>query len=980
MSNRYVQLHRRFAPFTDEVITEDVILRSYSESLLFSRTTLSWDDILKNRLTVVLAEQGSGKTEEFRRRSDDLRKRGDYAFFVPLERLVKNDLRSAISESDELLLDEWFRSSRDAVFFLDSVDESKLIKPSDFEVALRQFAKGVTSIGLRRAIIVLSSRISKWSPVTDSERVCQFLETSAPRPNDGEASPKGSAKIHVVRLLPLDQTMVHQLLEGSGFSNEIAHIKTVFDDCFLWRFVRRPVDALRYAQSMKDGIDVTSLTKLLEHDVSERLRDSPEREQVEPLTPSKALEGARTLAAAVVLTRRRAIHVQDQAIGATLNAVDPLKCLPSGWTPSSIHSLLSRSLFDGASLGTIRFHDPRVRDFLAAQWLQERVKLGCTIETIKGLLLAEFPDGLVVREEMQSMLAWIACGESHMSEEARTWILKASPELFFSEGDPGLLPIEYRKHLLKAYIDRFAGQDYTWTEIDAESLARFAEDALELDLTQIATNATLGADVRTLALRVIRHGRVRGCLEAALQVAINENERTGIRTSAIAVIRDVPETQYQDLLAQHYRAAKNIPEKLLGILIETVFPAVVSAEDVALFVRNSHSELDAEVRTDRSYWLISHFEDRLCPRDALDLLHALLPLAEEAPVLTLNEKPTRISVGFQWLGPWFPALLSKAVQERELNQADVEIVARTWAWLEELGVCTNRRVTLPDEFINKTKPHSQLRREYFWLKYKDHLDRREGEIHWASQFLGYYEEGGFEPSIADLGWLLIDVDTQRDFAKKKIALDTWFDIWQSNGGSRSALEDLRAFVANDVQLSEQLNDRLRRVRFSRLKRFWFGSIRQRLFNRFWWRRIWRKHWWQVKRWRQSTKYSLWLHRHLPDLRSGQRVDVLAKLASEARNGDSMHVSPTTWDGLRETRGHRIADAVKLGCHQVWLEYTPRLPHEREPTNSFTHGDRAGLSGLSMGIGEGDIDIETLSTADVEKAIRYATSEMNGLPP
>ena len=168
--DKYVQLHRRFAPFSADVITEDVIVRSYSESLFFSRSTLSWEALLHRRLSVVLGEQGSGKTEEFRRRAELLCEQGEAAFFIPLENLVKNDLRSALSESDERRFRTWFKSGDDGVFFLDSVDESKLVKSSDFEVALRQFAKDITSTGLRRAKIVLSSRVSKWSPVIDQER------------------------------------------------------------------------------------------------------------------------------------------------------------------------------------------------------------------------------------------------------------------------------------------------------------------------------------------------------------------------------------------------------------------------------------------------------------------------------------------------------------------------------------------------------------------------------------------------------------------------------------------------------------------------------------------------------------------------------------------------------------------------------------------------------------------------------------------
>jgi len=973
VSDKYVQLDRLFAPFSEDVITEDVIVRSYSESLFFSRSTLSWEELLQRRLNVVLGEQGSGKTEEFRRRAELLCEKGEAAFFIPLENLVNNDLRSALSESDEQRFGEWFKSGDDGVFFLDSVDESKLVKPSDFEVALRQFAKDVTSTGLRRTKIVLSSRVSKWSPVTDTERVARCLEIAPSQANEEDSSDDDSDKLRVVRLLPLDESMVVRLLEGCGFDN-VPRIQRLFDDYHLWGFVRRPVDALRYARSVEGGIEVGSLTKVLEHDVIERLRESPDREQDDLLTPAQALDGARTLAAAVVFTRRRALLVRDLESDSENGAVDPVKCLSTDWSPSRVQSLLSRSLFDGASLGTIRFHDPRVRDFLAVQWLQDRFSQGCPIETVKDLLCAEFPDGLVVREEMEAILAWVACGDSHLSQEARLWVLKASPELFFSQGDPGRLPIDYRRQLLDAFIERFAGREYTWTATDPECLARFAENALETKLNRIATDSTVGEDSRMLVLWLMRHGRLHGCLETALTLALDDAQSTEVRTSAIAVIRDAADDTGRERLAQCCRDATSIPEKLLGILIEAVFPAVASAEDVASFVEKTESNTDSEERITRSHWVISHFEDKLSPRNALDLLVALLPLAEQTPHVSSRNKPTRLSVEFQWLGPWFPVLLSKAVQERTLGS--VEVVARTWAWLEEFSACTNSMSSLPDDFIKATEQHPQLRQKYFWLRYQDHLDRRDGEPSRAFQFLGFRGHGNFSPLATDMDWLLDDIERQSDAGRKKIALDTWINIWQAADRSSSALERVRSVVARNNLLCGQLAERLRRARFPWLKQFWYGIVRQKLLDRFWWR----QHGWSLRQRYRNLRYTLWLHMHLRTLRSGKRADMLNALAREAVKSDgSNRVAPMTWDDLRKKRGCRIADAVSAGCRQVWQDYQPQLPHEREAARIRTCGDRLGLLGLSSGIASGDIDIASLSDANVEKAIRYATTELNGFP-
>lgn len=974
LTDRYVQLDRRFAPFTEESVTEDIIVRSYSDSLFFSRSTLSWEEVLKRRLTVVLGEQGSGKTEEFRQRTEILQQQGKAAFFVPLENLVNRDLRSVLVESDEQRFNEWFRSGEDGVFFLDSVDESKLTRPSDFEVALRQFARDVTSAGLRRAKVVLSSRVSRWSPVTDAERVVRCLEIPPFQADSENQSEEESDNLHVVRLLPLDESMVVRLLEGCGF-NDVEHIRNLFDDCHLWGFVRRPVDALRYARSIEAGIDVESLTGVLEHDVSQRLRESPDREQNDPLGPIKALDGARTLAAAVIFTRRRELRIRDLATDDEGRGVDPVKCLSADWSPAEVQWLLGRSLFDGASLGTIRFHDPRVRDFLAAQWLQGRASQGCPIETVKELLCAELPDGLVVRDEMEAVLAWVACGDSHLAHEARTWIQKAAPELFFSQGDPGQLPTEYRQQLLNAYIERFAGRDHTWTATDPECLARFAENALEPDLNRIATTAVMGDDARLLAIWIIRHGRLVGCLETALTLAVDAEQSTDVRTSAIAAIRDVGDDSFRKRLAQSFREVSSIPEKLLGILIEAVFPAVASADNIASFVRKTESRSDSEERITRSHWLMSHFEDQLSPRNAVDLLRSLLPL-EQTPRVTLNDMPLRPSAEFRWLGPWFPALLDNAVLAPTLNEAEVEIVARCWAWLEEFSASTNGMASLPDDFFEATKRHLDLRQAYFWLRYQDHLDRREGEPRWTFQFLGFRGQDAVPLSTIDMDWLLSDIERHSDTARKKCALHIWVDIWQIEDRQRTNLERVRSVVAGDTLLSGQLDERLRQTRFPWLKQFWHRIVRQKLMDGFWWRR----RWWSLQQRYGKLRDKVWLQTHLRTLRSGNRADILSKLAREAVEGnDSYRIAPMTWDGLRRKRGRRIANAVSDGCRQVWLDYKPQLPHEKESANTSTCGEGAGLPGLSTGIVSGEIEIDSLADTDVERAIRYAATELNGFP-
>jgi hypothetical protein len=103
---------------------------------------------------------GSGKTVEMRAQASSLKDRP--AFFVPIERLWRLPLPDALEdEAARQQLAAWRKGSRrEAVFFLDAVDEAKLphersANPlNDALASLERFAGDA----IRRSRIVISSR------------------------------------------------------------------------------------------------------------------------------------------------------------------------------------------------------------------------------------------------------------------------------------------------------------------------------------------------------------------------------------------------------------------------------------------------------------------------------------------------------------------------------------------------------------------------------------------------------------------------------------------------------------------------------------------------------------------------------------------------------------------------------------------------------------------------------------------------------
>lgn len=119
-----------------------------------------WDDLLAMRCVVVLGEGGMGKTTEFRAQSAKLRGAGDVAFFCELVALAEGTLESALEPEDDLRIAEWRSSEREAVFFLDLLDETKL-RGKSLRRALANLRKSLAG-DWARVRLVVSNRDSDW--------------------------------------------------------------------------------------------------------------------------------------------------------------------------------------------------------------------------------------------------------------------------------------------------------------------------------------------------------------------------------------------------------------------------------------------------------------------------------------------------------------------------------------------------------------------------------------------------------------------------------------------------------------------------------------------------------------------------------------------------------------------------------------------------------------------------------------------------
>src|SRR5271166_4629522 len=116
-----IELNRRFVERHDDETSDPDLVAHFERT----EATRGWDDLLKLRRVVFLAEAGSGKTTEMIACARQQRQAGHPSFYASLEDVGRGGIESAFRPADRTHLAAWLGSEQDAWFFIDSVDEAK---------------------------------------------------------------------------------------------------------------------------------------------------------------------------------------------------------------------------------------------------------------------------------------------------------------------------------------------------------------------------------------------------------------------------------------------------------------------------------------------------------------------------------------------------------------------------------------------------------------------------------------------------------------------------------------------------------------------------------------------------------------------------------------------------------------------------------------------------------------------------------------
>lgn len=738
----------------------------------------------------------------------------------------------------------------------------------------------------------------------------------------------------------------------------------------------RPFDLDGILRKWADDETLGSRSELLRHNVESRLNEiDPDRAMRGPLNPNKARDGARALAAAVILTGEAGIRVPDSVQQRT--GIDAEAVL-ADWSRGDVQTLLERGIFDDVIYGAVRFRHRDVRELLAAEWFRELLEKGQSRSKIEALFFREQYGEQIVSPRLRVVLPWLILDD----EKIRAGALDILPEIAVEGGDPARLPLPVRKRILADIVGRIVRDEGGDAARDNSAIARIAQpDLTDLALALIHQYAANDDAIFFLG-RLVWQGEMSDCVAPLLVVASDSARGVFARIAAArAVMTCGTDTQKSALWNGLLHGNEEVPRRLIA---ELVANAVADAGTVARLLESleklpPYNRFEATGLTQA----LHGFVDRLpTPTPAtsdgplvtfVEGIHAVL---QHPPYI--DEQEFRVSVEFAWLLDPVIHAIEKLVSARAaatMREPAMTILLRSPAardWHD--GGIDQYKHGLGD----LVPAWPELNDALFWhdvgTKRTRLVEKGEGLTD-VIRVLWFDHYWSFRPESVTrvLGW----TKTRESGDDRLVALSLAFRLYVEAEEPRDMLRQLHAAVAGQRELEVRLEEYLNPT-VSEEDRAWLEkqAERKRSLER---RRL------DDEQARTDSiarlKADPDLVRNPPGLEPGQFSETQYWLLRQT-DGNGLRtgrVEGASWRSLIDEFGHDVAAAYRDAAMRHWRHCKPGLGSEGANTKNVPVSWTFGLVGLQIEATEVDTFPAHLSDSEVRLALRYIIYELNGFP-
>jgi len=934
----------------------------------------SWDDIDQEFRCVILAEAGAGKTEEFRQHASELAGQGKPAFFIRIED-IEVDFYNAFEIGEQDQFQSWLQSTEEAWFFLDSVDEARLENPRNFEKAIRRFAKGI-SRGVHRAHIYLSSRPYAWRPKEDRRLLDTVLFFMAPAQEGEEevqhTEPQSALMIYTMR--HLDKERIRCFCEARS-AKDVDHLLQETERANLWSLAERPFDLEGMLAKWDEDNALGGRLELLQHNIDKRLRDdhNTDRAQRQPLNLEQARDGARRLAAAVVLTDQTSLNVpESDPVKPGINAESIL----ADWDPKDVYTLLERGIFNDIIYGAVRFRHREIRELLAAEWFDGLLKSGNSRYAIESLFFREQYEEKIVTPRLRPILPWLIL----LDDEIRCRALKIHPEIAVEGGEPSQLPLFERKIILVDIVRRIVLDEDDRSARDNSAIAKIANLDLSEDTRLLINEYTDNDDAIFFLGRLVWQGEMVSCVDPFIAIAVDSSR--GIyarRASARAVMTCGSAEQKQSLWKNLNESDAQIPIELLEELVEEVDPEKDNIEHLVNLLGKlpPYEQFKVSILDESLHQFVERLpvvDNQQAISQLIDGFHNYL---KRSPYIERSE--CRVSEEYAWLlgpainavGRLIEACSSVAVGNTALSILLMVPAVRYWSEIELRESRGKLQVLVPS--------WPELNDALYWasieqaraakMKQSRESLTDDRSISWLGHFWSFDTDS--------LPRLLDYMRSQKLQDDRLIALSTAIRVNIRADRPIHILNMLQDAVSNELVLQEQLDKQLNppvsktmqqhdkeHAEFLRKKD---EKIEQNKQAR--------------EAWIEELKGNPERVHNPPNLMSDEWTeDQRALLFKLLGNGLTTNRSDgANWQALIPEFGKAVAQAYRDAAAKYWRCYSPSLRSEGDLYNGIPHQLYFAMAGLEIEATENPEFPSCLDETQVCHALRYISWEINGFP-
>jgi len=974
----HIDITRRFAPTNEQKLSDPDYLSYFSE---LPHGIKNWEDVLKASPTVILAEGRSGKTYEFRRQVERLKAEGKYAFFIPLERLHDEDFVDALETADVDAFNAWYASpTNDAYFFLDALDELKL-REGTLRKAVRKVADAIRPHA-NRASVVISCRPSDWKSNIDHQELGVFCASKEVRTavagDDAEAvflsivskdehakDSKGTAldqddrinrsDLQVLTLLPLSKAEIKAFAQE--YSPESANIfESHIEENDLWHLYRLPVEIMDCLSQIEDGRSLGKLDDQVSYGVRKRLLETSDGKR-QSLSLEKAIEGSERLALALHLLKRRSLKTEETDDKQALSVLDVL----TDWSPAEQKELIGRPLFDPSGVGAVRFHHRSSQEYLAASRLKKLYEASMPRRDFLELLFSEVGGEKVVKPTMAPVAAWLSLWLPEVCEQ----VLQRQPELLFRQGLPSALPMDLKRKILIAYVEKYAEKDWCRTGVDQENLRRVASPELGDTVRKLWKRGYSGHDSRELLLDFIWAGRITSCVDLALEALADQNiGSTHQLYAAWGVCAAGTDDQKQQLVEAII--SKEMDERIVRSVLPDLVPAPIPLAQACTVIDQLHE-------VPRTVHGVNYTIYQVAKLSGLNRSE-LVALRDHLANAIWDERADDCKI-YQTRSAkdhYQDGLIAASCQTIPIDANEHAAWARSVVIAEYFGE-RSQSIIAKDEsekIWNAIRSNTLLREHYFWASVQLGDDIEGNGEDWE-RFIRSVSELRRTTNFgeSDKEWLLNELSLSTAAEKRGVAFEAikyFFDLKNDPEFAQAVSEAVRDRNDWQEQIHSLLNPAPRKpdkyeARLKKRKEKDARKEKARVAN-------WRK-------WRADVLAD-------PDFLMGgdERIGVLydaQKVISQGtkRNGNWGH-----WDSgiIESTFGAEFLARYRKELGIFWRETDVSLPSERprEERNSYYNNWLLALAAVKA---EADMPgwAEKLSRDEAIRAARISCIELNG---